>query len=114
MTQESRAPAGWYTDPYHPGQQRWWDGQAWGPEAPPRPKMNGAGITSLVIGLIVFIATMFVYSEFAVILAVVGLAFGILGAVRFRQDRRSRKAAWIAGLVLNAAVIVLTGIALTS
>jgi hypothetical protein len=25
------APAGWYDDPQNPGQQRWWDGSAWGP-----------------------------------------------------------------------------------
>lgn len=30
MTKERRAKAGWYPDPQHPGQERYWDGEAWG------------------------------------------------------------------------------------
>lgn len=34
-------PAGWYADPYHPGYQRWWDGNVWtaatNPPQPPQP-----------------------------------------------------------------------------
>lgn len=37
MRQTEPAPAGYYTDPAKPGQQRWWDGEAWAvsPIAPP-------------------------------------------------------------------------------
>ena len=32
MTDSTQAwPAGWYADPWFPGQQRWWDGSAWTP-----------------------------------------------------------------------------------
>ncbi len=30
-------PAGWYPDPQHPGQQRYWDGSSWGQTAPMAP-----------------------------------------------------------------------------
>ena len=30
------SPAGWYPDPSDPSGLRWWDGQAWGPVAPPQ------------------------------------------------------------------------------
>jgi len=43
-------PAGWYEDPENPGQDRWWDGQAWtehrrpsGPPATPAWAGGGAG-----------------------------------------------------------------------
>lgn len=29
MTNNAQAPAGWYNDPEHPGQQRYWDGMQW-------------------------------------------------------------------------------------
>ena len=32
--------AGWYPDPQVPGVQRYWDGRAWGPTAPP-PSAGG-------------------------------------------------------------------------
>lgn len=116
MTEDTNtAPAGWYADPYNPRQQRWWDGQAWGPEAPQqRARTNGAGVTSVVIGSIMFVVTMFTYSELAVILALIGFAFGILGAARSRQDAHAGKAAWIVGLVLNVAVVIIAGIGLSS
>lgn len=39
MSEGSQAAAGWYPDPENPGQQRYWDGAAWGPvgAAPPPP-----------------------------------------------------------------------------
>ena len=67
---------------------------------------KGASITSLVLGLIAFTVTLFSYSTFMLILAVIGLAFGIVGAVDFRGRLRPGKGAWIAGIVLNAFVIL--------
>ena len=36
-TGPTNPPAGWYDEPGQPGTQRWWDGQTWGPRAPPPP-----------------------------------------------------------------------------
>ena len=42
----AHAPAGWFPDPEHSGQQRYWDGQQWTGDrapSPPAPPMAGAG-----------------------------------------------------------------------
>lgn len=42
MADGAQAAAGWYPDPENPGQQRYWDGSAWGPAgaAPPPPPLT--------------------------------------------------------------------------
>ncbi len=61
-----QAPAGWYPDPEHPGQSRYWDGSAWAPSlaalapaasalsapSPRRPRRTG--VAAVVIWLILF------------------------------------------------------------
>lgn len=37
MSTPTIVPAGWYQDPYAPGQQRYFDGRAWTPQVQPRP-----------------------------------------------------------------------------
>lgn len=36
---EGQVAAGWYPDPENPGQQRYWDGAAWGPAGAPPPPL---------------------------------------------------------------------------
>ena len=36
------AAAGWYPDPGHPEQQRWWDGAAWSEDTQPSPEAIAA------------------------------------------------------------------------
>jgi uncharacterized RDD family membrane protein YckC len=47
MADGAQAAAGWYPDPENPGQQRYWDGAAWGPAGaappPPSPPPPAAG-----------------------------------------------------------------------
>jgi hypothetical protein len=49
MTEPQLPPAGWYSDPNAPAQQRWWDGERWtehaqresqGPQSPPKPSQG--------------------------------------------------------------------------
>jgi len=115
MSDTQTAPAGWYPDPLNPEGKRYWDGAAWGPEAPHRVRAaNGAGVTSLVFGIAVAVITIFAYSELAIILALIGLAFGILGAARSRVLREAPRVPWIIGLVLNVAVIIIAGLGIAS
>lgn len=37
MSGSESAPAGWYSDPQNPGQQRYWDGSAWTEATQPAP-----------------------------------------------------------------------------
>ena len=73
---------------------------------------KGASITSLVLGLIAFVVTLFSYSALMLVLAVIGLVFGIVGAVDFKGRLRPGKATWIAGIVLNAFVILAVALSL--
>ena len=74
----SAAPAGWYPDPQNPGQQRYWDGSAWGataPAAPPAPAV-ASGVapttsTNAVIGLVLAIVSWVVCPIIAAIVALV-------------------------------------------
>ena len=74
MSTPTVTPAGWYTDPESPGQQRYWDGQAWTDQhaaltsgqgfAPPfvekpkpRHRLLKWGGAIVVIGMVIAIAT---------------------------------------------------------
>jgi len=74
---------------------------------------KGASITSLVLGLIAFTVTLFSYSVLMLVVAAIGLVFGIAGAVDFRGRLRPGKGTWIAGILLNAFVILAMAFSLT-
>ena len=77
----SAAPAGWYPDPQNPGQQRYWDGSAWGAAAPAAPSSAGAsGVvpvavpqtsTNAIVGLVLAIVSWVVCPIIAAIVALV-------------------------------------------
>lgn len=51
--ERAQAPPGWYPDPEHAGQGRWWDGQRWAapPEpAPPRRRRSRRAKVLLALG----------------------------------------------------------------
>jgi hypothetical protein len=69
------APAGWYPDPQAPGQQRYWDGQAWSASAPSAPAVpQPAGpvtSTNAIIGLVLAVVSWIVCPIIAAIVALV-------------------------------------------
>jgi len=77
----SAAPAGWYPDPQNPGQQRYWDGSAWGAAAPAAPSTPPAPAaapvtgpitsTNAIIGLVLAIVSWVVCPIIAAIVALV-------------------------------------------
>ena len=58
-------PAGWYPDPQHPGQQRYWDGTSWAAPTAPPPAPGAAPpvaatpptSTNAIVGLVLAIAS---------------------------------------------------------
>jgi len=77
----SAPPAGWYPDPQNPGQQRYWDGGAWGAAAPAAPPSVSAAVapavaapptsTNAVIGLVLAIVSWVLCPIIAAIVALV-------------------------------------------
>ena len=75
------APAGWYPDPQNPGQQRYWDGNAWAaatPAAPTAPAAPAAApvaapvtSTNAIVGLVLAIVSWVVCPIIAAIVALV-------------------------------------------
>lgn len=49
------APAGWYPDPQNPGQQRYWDGTAWGIPGASATGMSRPTSTNAIIALVLAI-----------------------------------------------------------
>jgi len=110
MTDTRQAPAGWYTDPDTPTQLRWWDGEAWGPTAPPtpaKPKGKGFAVTSLTLGLISVLTSLFLgWDAPALLTVIIGGAFGIIGAAASRNVKTVRTL-YITALVINALAFLL-------
>lgn len=77
----SAAPPGWYPDPQNPGQQRYWDGSAWGAAAPAAPSTPPAPVaapvagpvtsTNAIVGLVLAIVSWVVCPIIAAIVALV-------------------------------------------
>jgi hypothetical protein len=120
MVDQNSPPAGWYADPQTPGAQRYWDGAAWGPPAPPVQSQvvvyqgngtNGLAIASLVLGII------WIYWIGSILAVIFGhVALNQLGKPDNQQGGRGMA---IAGLVLGyiglaIVALVIVGIALTS
>ncbi|MBM7504212.1 DUF2510 domain-containing protein [Agromyces aurantiacus] len=119
MSEQLTAPAGWYPDPYDPTQQRWWDGDSWGPRAPqvqqtasPRRTRNGIfGAFSVLAGMIAGASFLVPVPLMAIGSALVGLGLAVGGAVQSHRDSAVARASWIVGFVLNG--LVLAGITAT-
>lgn len=103
-------PAGWYDD--GSGRKRWWDGQSWGPYAPPadtiesrgRPQINGAAIAGLVLGIIALLLSW--VPGAGVFVAVFGIIFSSVGLWLVKQ-RNSGRGMAAAGLVLSVVSLVI-------
>jgi len=59
--------------------------------------------TSLVLGIITFLPTLFIYTIPGILLAVAGLTLGIVAATQHATTWK-----WIVGIALNAVVIAST------
>lgn len=64
------APAGWYPNPQVPGEQRYWDGAAWGAVAP-APAAGPRTSTNAVIGLVLSIISWVMCPLIAAIVALI-------------------------------------------
>lgn len=74
----SATPAGWYPDPFVPGQQRYWDGSAWtvaiaaappmAPQAVATPTSNKA-VIGLVLGIVSWVVCPIIAAIAALVLA---------------------------------------------
>lgn len=98
-------PAGWYTDPENPGQERWWNGAAWSDDrravvqtavaapppppyaapgpvyiaAAPTPTKNGMATAGLVLALVSLLINPFA------VLSILGIVFGAVGWSRAKS-----------------------------
>ncbi|MES1212241.1 MAG: DUF2510 domain-containing protein [Leifsonia sp.] len=117
-------PPGWYPDNYDASLQRWWDGAEWTPHtAPVASRHPGAEAQSASSGSNVFATVGMVLSICSlagpffpplVVLALLGIVFGIIAAARARRysPERRRRGQAIAAIVVGAVSLVLT-VALT-
>ena len=113
--------AGWYPDPSS-GQQRWWDGSAWGPHQPPAlpgapvpvayatatTVKNSFATASLVLGIIGFFVTgipLFIGFFFGGPLDILAIIFGIIGINRANKVGVGM-AASVVGLVLGSLAFI--------
>jgi hypothetical protein len=108
-------PAGWYPDPQVPGQQRYWDGSAWGDVAPGlSPAAAPQTSTNAVVGLVLAIVSWVICPLIAAIAALVlarsssreiAASGGAIGGAGL--NTATRIIAW-----LNIAVSIVAGIVL--
>jgi hypothetical protein len=107
-----QVPAGWYPDPTN-GQQRWWDGQAWGAYAPQpamlvRPATNGLAIASLILGLVAVLAGWIIFLVVVPVM-IVGTILGFMGLAKANTIGGVGKGAAIVGIILNVGPFLLFG-----
>ena len=107
MTTTQQAPAGWYADPEHAGQLRWWDGRQWGVTAPaPTPPKNTPALVSVIIG---GVAILFVWAPvIAWALALTAMGFATVGNYKWRTIRVGRSLAFTGLTLATIAVAVAT------
>ena len=81
--------------------------QMWAPPAQHRPGTSGMAITSLVVGVLALLLSWVpIVNNFAALLALVGLGFGIAGLVVTRGRRRGGRGLAIAGTVVSVLALV--------
>lgn len=90
-------PAGWYKNPTT-GRKQWWDGAAWGAEAPSNP----IGLASLIVGIAALgIAFVPVLSFVAWVPAITAIGLSIGGLIPAGKPKAT------AGIGLTAAVMAI-------
>ncbi|MFB9641522.1 DUF2510 domain-containing protein [Agromyces lapidis] len=111
MTTTQQAPAGWYPDPEHTGQMRWWDGNQWAaPQPAPIPAKNTPALVGTIIG---GAAILFIWAPvIAWALALTAMVFATVGNHKSRTIRVGRGLAFI-GLTLATIAVVVSIIMLT-
>lgn len=101
------APAGWYDSGN--GQMRWWDGQNWGPIAPPPPApyvptipISGLSVAGFVLACFGFL---FIPLQlFAILFNSLALILSIVGASN--KTRRGRGLG-VAGIIISASAFLI-------
>ena len=106
MTTIQQTPAGWYPDPEHAGQLRWWDGYQWY-ASQPRPK-NTPALLAVIFGAV---SILFAFTPLTAIpawaLALTAMILGTVGNYKWRTSRVGRAQAFT-GLTLATIAVVLS------
>ena len=104
-TTTQQVPAGWYPDPEHTGQMRWWDGYQWYPAQ--AAQKNTPAMLSIIFG---GVAILFSFTIFTVViafaLAVTGMVLATIGNYKWRTSKIGRGQAFTGLTLATIAVAV--------
>lgn len=121
-------PPGWYADPAT-GQQRWWDGQAWGPYAapspvappPPRPvaqPYRNFATWALVLGILAMLITIpFIPARtgfglfFTIVPGALGIVFGAISRTRAHRQGKVDNIGTAGMVIAILALLLSSGLA---